>query len=158
MPNAIDNAFQKFDGALKLDPQQRKQAQKRHNEIRELLEGTGYVSDSFLQGSFARKTMHKPLKDVDIVILLKAEVWPGIEGPNGPARAMQFFRDQIAQEWPTALFDGGEGGPSGKALRVTFDDVDFAVDLVPALAEPNSEVVRIGDRKERLWEPSLVRR
>lgn len=158
VPNAVDNAFQKFDDALKLDPQQLKQAQDRHKEIRELLQKTGQVSGSFLQGSFARKTMLKPLKDVDIVILLNKEAWPGIEGPNGPARAMKFFREQIARRWPTAVFDGGDDGPAGRALRVEFDDVDFYVDLVPALAEPDSEVVRIGDRKELRWVPSLVRR
>lgn len=149
MATTVSKAFGEFDEYLNLDPAERRKAQDRHNEIRDLLEDTGQVTGSFLQGSFARKTMLKPLKDVDIVILMNLAAWPGLDGPDGPAAAMAFFRRQVQAKWPDARFDEGDP-PAGKALRVAFSDVDFTVDLVPALDGPG-DYVRIGDRHDREW-------
>lgn len=151
----VNTAFGVLDAELSLDPDERRRAQEIHNEIREVLESTGLVTGSFLQGSFARKTMLKPLKDIDIVILLDEDKWPGLQGPNGPAAAMAFFRENVAEHWPTAEFDQGDE-PAGKALRVSFDDVDFTIDLVPAIDQPGKYVL-IGDRHERRWIRSNTR-
>jgi hypothetical protein len=153
MKMTVTSAFGTFDETLNLDPHERAQAQERHNQVRAVLERSGVIQGSFLQGSFARKTMLKPLKDVDIVVLLKQE--SGLQGPDGPARAMQLFRELVAAEWPTAVFDAGEK-PSAKALRVEFEDLDFTIDLVPAF-EGDGEWVLIGDRELRGWEPSNTR-
>ncbi|MBM7331508.1 nucleotidyltransferase domain-containing protein, partial [Agrobacterium sp. S2] len=153
MKMTVTSAFDTFDANLNLDPHERVQAQERHNQVRAVLERSGVIAGSFLQGSFARKTMLKPLKDVDIVVLLKPD--SGLQGPDGPARAMQLFRDLVAEQWPTAVFDAGEK-PSAKALRVEFDDLDFTIDLVPAF-EGDGEWVLIGDRELRGWEPSNTR-
>lgn len=151
----VNSAFSAFDAALNLDPSERRRAQDRHRDIRDVLEETGLVTGSFLQGSFARKTMLKPLKDVDIVILLDAEAWPDLMGPDGPGMAMDMFREYVEQRWPTAQFDQGDP-PAGKALRVSFDDVDFTVDLVPGI-EDTGRYVLIGDRHERRWIRSNTR-
>src|SRR5450830_209156 len=150
---AVRSAFAAFDEALNLDPRERDRARERHNEVRAALESSGVVMSTFLQGSFARKTMLKPLKDVDIVVLLYPD--SGLGGPHGPARAMDVFRRLVAAEWPTAIFDAGEA-PAGKALRVQFDDLRFTFDLVPAF-EGEGDWVLIGDRDERRWEPSNTR-
>lgn len=149
MANTVTEAFAKFDAELNLDPAQRQRAQDRHREIREVLEGSERISGSFLQGSFARKTMLKPLKDVDVVILLNPDKWPGLTGPYGPEMAIAHFQARVAAHWPTAQFDVGEP-PAGKALRVVFDDLDFFVDLVPALDAPGRYFL-IGDRFEQSW-------
>lgn len=151
--NAVRSAFAAFDETLNLDPRERDRAQKRHNDVRAVLESSGLVMCTFVQGSFARKTMLKPLKDVDIVVLLHPD--SGFGGPDGPARAMDVFRKLVAAEWPTAIFDAGEA-PAGKALRVEFDDLPFTFDLVPGF-ESDGEWVLIGDRQERRWEPSNTR-
>jgi hypothetical protein len=127
-----------------------------HNDIRDVLKTAGYVEDSFLQGSFARKTMLKPLKDIDIVIVLEASLWDQLRGPDGPGMAMNWFRRSVQERWPDARFDQGEE-PSAKALRVTFPWLDFDIDLVPAFAAEN-DCVLIGDREEGRWEPSNTRR
>jgi hypothetical protein len=152
----VDGAFAELDEALNLDPAQRKRAQERHNSIRDVLDEAGLVSSSFLQGSFARKTMLKPLKDVDIVIVLKPEFWDRLRGPDGPQSAMSWFKAVVAAHWPDATFDQGDK-PSGKALRVTFADLDFDIDLVPAF-DIDNDYVLIGDREQQSWEPSNTRR
>lgn len=156
MGNAVDSAFATFDRALNLDPAQRTRAQDRHLAITDVLKHAGFVESTFLQGSFARKTMLKPLKDVDIVIVIKAEFWDELRGPNGPALAMKWFEAAIAEHWPEATFDDGDE-PAAKALRVSFPDLDFDVDLVAAFDAEHGNVV-IGDREEHCWETSSTRR
>lgn len=63
MKRTVDNSFTKLDESLNLDPFVRQQAQTLHNTIRDDLTKAGLIAGSFLQGSFARKTMLTPLKD-----------------------------------------------------------------------------------------------
>ncbi|MFC7447404.1 SMODS domain-containing nucleotidyltransferase [Rhodococcus daqingensis] len=156
MGQTVDGAFAELDRNLNLDPKQRLQAQNRHNAIREVLDDAGFVATSFLQGSFARKTMLAPLKDVDIVIVLEEAHWKELQGPKGPETAMGWFRQTVENAWPNAKFDKGDK-PSGKALRVTFPDIDFDIDLVPAFDLDGANVL-IGDRDQQHWEPSNTRR
>ncbi|WP_207204628.1 nucleotidyltransferase domain-containing protein [Sanguibacter massiliensis] len=155
MPTTLESAFSEFDESLNLDAFERRRAQDRHRELRDVLEATDWVAGSFLQGSFARKTMLKPLTDIDIVILLDVEAHPELRGPDGPERAMNLFRAAVKDHWPGAQFDIGDP-PAGKALRVHFDDVHFTVDLVPGIDAPGRRVL-IGDRFDREWTDSNTR-
>lgn len=155
MNHTVDAGFKELDANLNLEPFVRKQAQDLHNDIRETLRVAGAIVGSFLQGSFARKTMLKPLKDVDIVCLLPRRLWEALSGPHGPGAAMESFKAPIAAQWPGVQFDVGDE-PSGKALRLTFPGYDFTVDLVPAFELDEATVV-IGDRFEGTWEPTNSR-
>jgi hypothetical protein len=151
----VDGAFGAFDHNLNLDRSERDQAQEMHQEIREELTDAGVIADSFLQGSFARKTMLKPLKDIDIVCLLDPALWEELRHADGPGKAMESFKSPIRTRWPDVEFDVGDE-PAGKALRLSFPWLDFTVDLVPAF-ETDDEYVLIGDRDEGTWEPSNTR-
>lgn len=155
MKRTVDSSFAKLDENLNLDSFVRLQAQNLHNTIRDDLTKAGLIAGSFLQGSFARKTMLKPLKDVDIVCLLPVYMWEVLSGPEGPGKAMESFKPPIEERWPGVQFDVGDE-PSGKALRVTVPGVDFTVDLVPAF-DQEDDYVLIGDRFEGTWEPSNTR-
>lgn len=155
MKRTVDNSFTQLDENLNLDPFVRLKAQNTHNNIREDLTKAGCIAGSFLQGSFARKTMLKPLKDVDIVCLLPVYMWELWRGPDGPGKAMESFKAPVWGRWPGAQFDVGDK-PSGKALRVTLPGVDFTIDLVPAF-DQEDDYVLIGDRFEGTWEPSNTR-
>lgn len=160
----VDQGFQALDTSLNLDPTERAQAQSRHRAVEGVLLESGVAVDTFLQGSFARKTMLAPLKDVDIVIVLHPRWWEIWGGADGPGRAMEAFKAPIRRRWPTVRFDDGEP-PSGKALRLSFDDVSFTVDLVPAFDSAvvgrdggdRPGYVLIGDRHQHCWEPSNTR-
>lgn len=155
MKRTVDSSFTQLDENLNLDPLVRQRAQTLHNTIRDDLTKAGLIAGSFLQGSFARKTMLKPLKDVDIVCLLPAAMWELLRGPDGPGRAMESFKAPIVDRWPDVQFDVGDE-PSGKALRLTLTGVDFTIDLVPAFDTDNGYVL-IGDRFEGTWQPSNTR-
>jgi len=157
-PRIVAGAFDEFDENLNLDPQERRKAQTRHQEITDCLTDAGIAASTFLQGSFARKTMRKPLKDVDMVILL-AEVhrpaWGG-DGVGGPAAAMAAIQIAVTARFPGARFDV-EDTPA-HALQVSFPDCTFTFDLVPAFADPDGgEDIFIADRELDQWEWSNTR-
>lgn len=155
MKRTVDSSFTTLDENLNLNMHVRLQAQGLHNKIRELLTRDGLVAGSFLQGSFARKTMLKPLKDVDIVCLLPNDSWNDLGGPEGPGRAMESFKAPLEMRWPGVKFDAGDK-PAAKALRVAFPGIDFTIDLVPAFGQTDNYVL-IGDRFEGTWELSNTR-
>ena len=149
-------AFAAFDEALKLDPDELKAARVRRDEISECLMKALLAASVFMQGSLARATMLKPLKDVDLVVVLTREWAVKLRGKGGPATAMKLFRTAVAKAFPEARFDV-DGRPA-HALQIVFDDCDFTFDLVPAIDVPDSEDVLIADRDEDAWEPSNVRK
>jgi predicted nucleotidyltransferase len=69
---SLDEAFRKFKSRLELNDREQNNASQRHTEVREYLETKFAVERSFLTGSYARHTKTKPLKDIDIFIVLKA--------------------------------------------------------------------------------------
>lgn len=152
--STVAGAFNMYDATLNLDKTERARAQKRHQDITALLVESGLVTMTFLQGSFARKTMRKPLKDVDMVAVMAESLRRDLERPGGPARAMALLRETVAAAYPAARFDVDE--PAAHALQVTFPDLPFTFDLVPALAG-DGEIVHIADRELDRWEWSNAR-
>ncbi|MGP4028823.1 SMODS domain-containing nucleotidyltransferase [Actinomadura sp. 3N407] len=150
-------AFDDFDGSLNLDSTERAAAQERHREITEVLRAAGLIVATFLQGSFARKTMLKPLKDVDMVVLLHPRFAAMLRRPGGAAAAMALLQKEIEQVFAGVQFD--LDGKSPHALQVTFADLSFTFDLVPAFADPDSEDIFIADREhdDGRWERSNTR-
>ena len=161
MPNntetAVAAAFHDLDEVLKLDPNLRKKAQVRHNEVRECLKGAGLTSGGFLQGSFVRATMLKPLKDVDTVNFVSPAWWEVAAAPGGVQKLFDEFEAAVVDEWPSARFDVDK--VAGKALAVTFTDCEFTIDLCAALPTGDDDVVLLGDRKDdEQWQRSLTRK
>ncbi|MGI5518977.1 SMODS domain-containing nucleotidyltransferase [Streptomyces sp. CA-106131] len=155
MNDSTKAAFNAFDEELNLNIRERMSAQKRHTDITGHLVSSSLAVGTFLQGSFARKTMLKPLKDVDMVIRMHPRLEEILRRPGGPALAMHLIRQIIADTYPNAQFDVDDA--PAHALQVTFPDLDFTFDLVPALDEDDSEIVYIADRKNDTWEWSNTR-
>lgn len=150
----VAGAFNSYDATLNLDPRERARAQQRHQDVTALLVASGLATTTFLQGSFARKTMRKPLKDVDMVVVLAERLRLDLERPGGPGRAMEMLRRVVAGAYPSARFDAD--GPSAHALQITFPDLLFTFDLVPAFAG-DGEIVHIANRELDQWEWSNAR-
>lgn len=155
-PKSTAAAFDKFDEELNLDPAERKAAQRRHRQVTECLVTAGIAVATFLQGSFARKTMLKPLKDVDQVIVLADPLAAQLRRPGGAAHTIALVRKAISDAFPDAQFDVND--TPAHALQVIFADLDFTFDLVPAYADPaGGEDVFIADRENDTWERSNTR-
>jgi hypothetical protein len=152
----VAGAFAEFEEALKLDKPQVDAARRRHNEVRDCLTATDLVATSFLQGSFARKTMISPLNDVDVVLVLPGADEHRLRRPGGPAQSMEQLKPHLSACFPGIVFDAEKR--ADHALRLDFTDVDFHIDLVPAfdLHNDNGDV-DIADRTRDCWERSNTR-
>ena len=142
------DAFTVFDDNLKLDPTQRHAAERHHNEITEALRSVGIVVSAFLQGSFARKTMLAPLRDVDKVVILASPM----RGMT-PSRVMDLVQAAIAAKYPTTTFER-----SRHAIKIDFGPESFYFDTVPAWeTETDDDDIEIANLETGGWERSNTR-
>jgi hypothetical protein len=144
----IADAFEEFDDNLKLDPAQRAADERMHNDITELLRRTGIIVYGFLQGSFARKTMIAPLRDVDKVVILASAM-----AALTPEQVMDAIQATIVAMYPDVAFDR-----SRHALKVDFGDESFYFDTVPSWeTSTDDDDICIANRETGGWERSNTR-
>lgn len=143
------DAFDEFDENLKLDRTERDAAQKIHNDITSLLIEKGLITGAFLQGSFARKTMISPLRDVDKVVILH-EVLRGLT----PDEVMDLVQAAVAAAYPGVTF-----ARTRHALQIDFGPTSFYFDTVPAWeTDTNDDDVLIANRDTGSWDRSNTRK
>jgi Second Messenger Oligonucleotide or Dinucleotide Synthetase domain len=141
-------AFDKFDDKLKLDPAERLRAETCHNEITLLLQSKGLITSAFLQGSFARKTMIAPLRDIDKVVIL-AESLRALS----PDEVMDRLEDALHVAHPKATFDR-----TRHSLKIDFGNDSFRFDVVPAWETfTDDDDVLIANRDTAGWGRSNTR-
>ncbi|MCB0964000.1 MAG: hypothetical protein KDA98_11985 [Acidimicrobiales bacterium] len=141
-------AFDEFDENLKLDPRERARAEVTHREITALLTLKGVIVSAFLQGSFARKTMIAPLRDIDKVVVLH----PDLRGLS-PDEVMSRIESVLRVAYPKATFDR-----SRHALQMDFGKESFYFDTVPAWEGTGSDDdVMIANRDSGGWDRSNTR-
>ena len=148
----ITAAFDEFDEALKLDPGERSRAERVHNEITELLTGEGLITGAFLQGSFRRKTMIAPLRDIDKVVILHESV-----RGSSPTQVMDRLEAALQRRGPDAPVARAK-----PALKLDLGPDAVDVDVVPAWETPTGDDdVLIANTEpesgEDLWKRSNTR-
>ena len=146
----IDEAFTKFKGRLELTPKEQQDASNRQKRIREVV-GTAFdVEHDFLTGSYSRHTKTKPLKDVDIFIVLGADETHFRDEP--PVNVLTSTRNALIGE-----YGADRVALQRRSVRVDFgaklaDDLSGAVmsfDVTSAFAEDGHYV--IADRDSGDW-------
>lgn len=148
MTTTTEEAFEELDENLKLDPKERRAAQDCHNTITQMLLRVDIIVRAFLQGSFARKTMLAPLRDVDKVVVLA----PAMAGLTAD-EVMDRIQHAVAEEYPEAAFDR-----SRHALRIDFGPDSFYFDTVAAWeTTSDDDDVLIANRESGSWERSNTR-
>jgi hypothetical protein len=161
MADKVIDGFRALDEMLKLDPQVHDQARRVRTAVEDAVKAAGLMETVLLQGSYGRKTMRPPLKDVDLVMVLPASLAHLRTKPGMSQWAFDGFRRAIedAGVLPGVRFDVHE--EAAHALQLTFPGVDFTVDLVPAFEteEAGQGWLYIADREQDQWtERSDVRR
>ncbi len=113
------------------------------------------VLDSYLSGSYRRKTAIYPLEDVDIVFVIDPAAWPGAlfglaDKPN-PSTVLQSFASALRYRYrKTSAFT------QRRSIRLELDHLH--VDCVPAIAIEGSDFIWVGDRKNDAWIQSSPKR
>lgn len=128
----VADAFHKFQHRLQITRTEQDDAARRHREIRELLRERLDVADDFLTGSYGRNTKTKPLRDVDLFVVL-GDVTES-DDPNDVLRRVddilveEYGRSRVEVDHPAVRVDfGPENGGA--------DDKVISIEVVPAVAK-----------------------
>jgi len=147
---STDEAFDKFRKRLELSETERRDAARRHEEVRDCIRAGFDVKTDFLSGSYKRHTKTKPLKDVDVLFVLgEKEKWrrdkPPIEMLQAFERCLkdkysdvQICRRAVTVEFEKAYYPEDH---EGKVL---------SIDAVPAF-ESDDDEYEIPDKITGTW-------
>jgi len=138
----IPSKFEEFLNGIRLTEKQRDAIIVAHKDVREKLATDPklgkIVVATFLQGSYIRHTITKPIKgerpDIDVVVVTKLS-----EDEYTPAQAMGQFNDFLRENYK------GKHRVQGRSIGIEFPTVDL--DLVVTAAPPES-VIGIMKSKE----------
>jgi Second Messenger Oligonucleotide or Dinucleotide Synthetase domain len=148
MPTPTDDAFEEYDENLKLDPEERPAAEKVHNEVTDLLIDKGLIVTAFLQGSFRRKTMIAPLRDIDKIVVLHPDL-VGLAADE----VMDRIEAELRNAYTHAIFTR-----TRHALQIDFGAATFSFDTVPAWeSDTDDDDVLIANRDTGGWDRSNTR-
>jgi hypothetical protein len=145
----VTEAFEKFRQRLELSDTERKDAIRKHTDVRECIRARFNVDRDFLTGSYDRHTKTKPLKDVDIFFALgnKEKHWrdrPAHEVLDEFANCLRdkYGKDAVepGRRCATVEFEKNTKDEEGKVL---------SVDAVPAFEL--SDCYEIPDRTLGKW-------
>ena len=129
-------AFKKFKSRLELRDGEQAHASKTQKEIRELVAKHFAVQNDFLTGSYARHTKTRPLKDVDIFVVLDREKEK--KYLPKPLDLLEDFRKVLAKEYGDDKVKIGRRSV-GVELPIDKEDEDkiLSIDVVPAFDSGN---------------------
>jgi hypothetical protein len=147
---SVDDAFTKFKSRLELTTSEQQDASNRQQRIRSVMSKAFAVDDDFLTGSYRRHTKTKPLKDVDIFVVLGASERHFRN--EHPTTVLTDVRTALVAEYGEARVHFQR-----RSVRVDFgarlvDDLSGAVmsfDVTPAFSESDHYV--IADREAGDW-------
>ena len=126
MATTILQAFQILKTRLEITDLQAEIVSTRQNTVREVVESGMDVLDSFLTGSYSRKTMIAPLKDadIDVFIVLDPRYFRHYDqGQNGGQAGLLDFLKHTLRKTYTRTPDISR---NGQAVTIRFED--FVVD------------------------------
>jgi hypothetical protein len=135
-------AFDKFRQTLELSDTEKKDASRRHTEVRECIRAGFAIENDFLSGSYKRHTKTKPLKDVDVMFVLgEKEKW---RRDSPPIDTLEAFEKCLKKKYT----EQGQVEIGRRSVTVVFeknyypDDHEgkvLSIDAVPAFALGSDE-------------------
>ena len=140
----VSDAFTVFLWMISPPETQIEAAERSNKALREFLGNDPYFGkfllDSFLNGSYARRTTVQPIKDVDIVVVVGPD-WLNSE----PEVAMESLRRKLSQR-----YDSRRSRRRRRAVQITLCDIQL--DVVLAVARNGLEQpLYIPDREVEEW-------
>lgn len=137
-----------------------KEARKRRDEIRDIVDEEFDTLRTFGSGSLAHGTQNDPLNDADAGVVLDRRAYEGL-GPDGdgPCAVVEevrgVLRTRLKEEYPNVRFYTG----GHRAIRINFMEPiqpggdNFTADLIVAIRR-NEGGLYIPDLDEDEWDPS----
>lgn len=111
----------------------------------------GRILDSFLHGSYARRTAIRPIDDVDIILLIDPEAWPPVfmSSYPDPATVIDSLRRAVVYRYKLSSVR-----TQRRSVRLKMEHLN--VDIVPAIntGSHGDGIVLVPDREADEWRPS----
>lgn len=132
MATSIKASFEQLRQNLEITTLQTSVVSTRQQNVRKAVADHLSVDDSFLTGSYMRKTMIAPLKeaDIDIFVLLDARYFHHYN--NGQNGGQAGLLDLVKRKLKLTYTSTPDISRSGQAVTIRF--TDFMVDVVPAFS------------------------
>jgi hypothetical protein len=128
MATTIPEAFKILKSNVEITNLQGTTVSTRQQNVRDAVQDSLTVLDSFLSGSYSRSTLIAPLKDadIDVFIVLDAKYYWNYNGQNGgQAGLLDLLKRTLKKTYPKTP----DISRNGQAVTVQF--TDFSVDVVP---------------------------
>lgn len=141
----VDDAFLNLKGTLEITATESALAVRRHNEIREHVDESWGLATHFLTGSYRRDTKTKPLKDVDIFLVIDKSGAQASLRQAGPRAILEQLAAVLRTKYDSVVIDC-------MACTVNFGSGDDVVsfDVVPAF-ERTTDEFEIPDTRSGGW-------
>jgi hypothetical protein len=136
MATTILQSFLKFKQNLEITDLQESTVSTRQASIRKVLEADLTVEDSFLTGSYSRKTMIAPLNEADIDIFIQLDASYFYHYNNGQNGGQAGLLDLVKRTLKKTYTRTPDISRNGHAVSIRFED--FVVDVVPGFSRKGS--------------------
>jgi hypothetical protein len=144
----VEEAFRKFKSRLELNDREQKNASARQQEVRGYLDTKLSIQRDFLTGSYARHTKTKPLKDIDIFLVLDPAKHDYLKKPASVVLT-DLHRILVDKYGAKAVRKQGRSVNIDFGVVVDADDnTDYrilSIDAVPAFASGDNYEIPDGD-------------
>jgi len=143
----VPEAFEKFKSRLEISSSEQADASRRQQKIREQVREDLAIERDFLTGSYARHTKTRPLRDVDIFIVL-AESESGYRDQE-PDVVLDRLIEILSPHYPGRTSKGNRSVKIDRHDVAAPDEQVLSFDIVPAFAV-NGDFT-IPDRRQGSW-------
>jgi hypothetical protein len=125
-------------------------ASEQQQELRRRLEWRIVLIDSFLTGSYRRNTQIFPLDDIDVLVILDADVYGHIlaDPTGGPDSALDLVEEALRAAYPKTEIER-----FNCCLRLQFAGTGIGFDVIPVFQE-SEDVFLMPNTNLRRWVPT----
>ncbi len=141
----IQHVFDQLARKLELTSREDEEASRQQNVLRDHLRGSLDIDRDFLSGSYKRRTAIRPLKDIDLVLVLK-ETSHGALRSEPPQKILALVRDALARSYPNAA----PPREQARSVNIAFRGTEIGYDVVPAFRHTDGGYL-IPDRERGAW-------
>ena len=128
MATTVMGAFTTFKAQLEATPLQEVKLSERHKRVLDFVSAKFTLVNNFLIGSYARDTACRPIKDVDLMIVLSWSKYGDYYGRQvGPYVLLSAIKQPLVAAYQNTIIR-----VDGQAVSLKFSDC--TIDVVPALA------------------------
>lgn len=141
----VDDAFLNLKGKLEITATELALAVRGHSEIRDHVRGSWDLQTDFLTGSYRRQTKTKPLKDVDIFVVIDRDGAQAKFRDSGPKTILDKLAIVLGSKYEDVIVDR-----MGCTVNFESGDETISFDVVPAFERATDEF-EIPDARSGNW-------